>query len=126
VIDYVAITIRGETLDPEEVTLRLGVQPTQGFARGNTTVHPTPTEFGYWRLILERPGGEVNDFLGELLATLNGHESDLAEFARRYETEITIVADLSGYKEGEMTINASLLSRIAATSARLRFYWIYE
>jgi len=126
VIDYVALTIRGEALDPEEVTLRLGVRPSQGFARGDATIHPTPTEFGYWRLIVERPSGEVNSYLDDLLDSLNGHESDLAELAQRYETEITVVADLSGITEGEVTISASVLRRIAESCARLRFYWLYE
>jgi hypothetical protein len=126
VIDYVALTVTGESLDPDELTLRLGVRPSKSFARGDVNVHPTPTEFGYWRLTLRRPGGELNTYLEELLDSLNGHESDVAEFARRHEVEIAIVADLTGVLEGEMTVSSSLLDRIAQTNAGLRFYWLYE
>jgi len=125
VIDYVALTIRGESLEPGEITLRLGVEPTKGFARGDTTVHPTPTRFGYWRLRIDRAGGELNSFLEDLLTALNGHEDAVAELARRYEAEVTIVADLTGINEGEMTIASSVLKRIATMSAGLRFYWLY-
>ena len=124
-IDYVALTIKGESLDPEEVTRRLGVPPTTGFARGDTRVHPTPIRFGYWRLQIERPGGEVNSFLNDLLMALNDHAEDVAELAHTYEAEITIVSDLTGISEGEIAISRFLIERIATMSVSLRFYWLY-
>jgi Domain of unknown function (DUF4279) len=125
VIDYVALTIKGESLNPEEVTHRLGVQPSRAFARGDTTVHPRPTSFGYWRLRIERAGGELNSFLHDLLDALDGHEPDVAELAREYEAQIVIVADLTGHNEGEMNISKSLIQQMATMSVELRFYWLF-
>lgn len=124
-IDYVALTIRGVTLDPEEVTRRLGIQPSQAFARGDSKVHPTPSRFGYWRLRIQRNGGELNSLLKELVDLLDGRENDIAELARSYEAVITIVADLTDISEGEMSISGSVLKALALTAAQLRFYWLY-
>jgi hypothetical protein len=125
VIDYVALTITGETLDPEDVTRRLGVSPTKAFTRGEPNIHPIPPAFGYWRLTIKRPGGEVNSYLDDLITTFEGREQVVAELASRYGVEVTIVADLSGINEGEMTISSTLVTRLAMMSVRLRFYWLY-
>ena len=124
-IDYVALTITGETLDPEDVTRRLGVSPTKAFTRGEPNIHPIPRAFGYWRLVIKRLGGELNSYLDDLVTAFEGHEQVVAELASTYGVEVTIVSDLSGVNEGEMTVSSTLVTRLAMMSARLRFYWLY-
>jgi len=126
VVDYIALTLQGDSLDPADVTHQLGVQPSQAFAKGDVTVHPLPTKFGYWRLRIDSPVGEVNACLSELLDTLRDRENVLAALAQTYETTITVVADLSGENEGEINIIPALLARIANAHAVLRFYWLYS
>jgi hypothetical protein len=101
------------------------VKPSRSFARGDVTVHPTPTTFGYWRLRIDGPHGELNGYLSELLDCFAGRELELAHAAENLEATITMVADLAG-DEGELTISSSLLARIAAINTQLRLYWIHE
>lgn len=125
-LEYVALTIRGETLSADEVTLRLQCQPTKAFDRGATDVHPTPTRFGYWRLRIDGPHSEPNSLLSQLFDRLAGRLDVVAEFARDYEVALTVVLDLTQMSEGEFVISPILLNDIAAIGAKLRIYWTYE
>jgi hypothetical protein len=60
------------------------------------------------------------------MRTMGGHESDVSELGKRYETEITIVADLTGCNEGELVISRSVLTQVALMSTGLCFYWLYS
>ncbi len=124
-IDYVALTLRGELLDPDDVSRRLNVRPSHGFGRGDTTIHPLPTKFGYWRLKIDGPRGELDGYLAELLEAFDEKHSELADLAQIYEVTVTVVADLGDSDEGELSISPVLIDRISAIKAKLRFYWLH-
>jgi Domain of unknown function (DUF4279) len=124
-IDYVALTLRGESLDPDDVTRRLNVQPSRSFARGDTTAHPLPTKFGYWRLKIDGPHGELNRHLGKLLESFDEKYADLADFAKSNEVIVTVVVELGSVDESELSISSDLIDRISAMKAQLRVYWLH-
>ena len=125
-VDYVALTIRGETLDPQQVTERLQVEPTKGFRRGDLEVHPTPTKFGYWRYRTKLSTGDLNAHLSDLLDRFEDRAAAVRELAEMYEVTITIAADLGRGAEGELDISSSLVPRVALLNAQIRLYWFHD
>jgi len=131
-LDYVALTITSNDLEPAEVTAALGVEPTKAFRRGETQVHPTPTRFGYWRLKVradppaDPTSSEVraDKAIEAVLDSLEGKEAVLAELAKEHNVDVTVVADLTNFTEGELDVGPGVLARIAAIGAELRLYWL--
>jgi hypothetical protein len=124
VLNYVALTLRGTHLQPDRVTAQLGASPSKAFARGDIGVHPKPTDFGYWRLRVNRVSETLDDLLRGLVDSIV--VSELRELAREFDADIVVVTDLTASSEGELSINAILLQEVAAAGVALRFYWLHD
>jgi hypothetical protein len=113
----------GDDLDPDEITLRLGIKPMHGARKGEPMTTPGGKKItartGIW--CLSAPTSEPGDIDLQVLFLLEGATSDLAtwrEFAARYNGEFFVGLFLEGGNEG-IGIRPETLSAIGSRGLQL-------
>lgn len=101
----VCLRIRGDILEPDEITRLLGVEPT-GCARKGDTHHTASgrevvARSGSWRLHADG-AGDLNTQIGALLGRLPGDPSIWRELSRRYRCDVFCGVFMREGNEGTM------------------------
>ena len=117
------LRVAGDHLDPEEVTLRLGAQPTHSqrngqefrFKSGRTRV----AKFGQWRLVA--PDTEPEDLdhqVAELLGTLTNDLEIWRDLSSRFNVDLFCGWFMGRSNEG-LTISPATLLRLGERGIEL-------
>ncbi|GJE40986.1 DUF4279 domain-containing protein [Methylobacterium soli] len=87
----VALRIFGDPLDPDEITQRLGIEPTGWARKGDTRRTASGRDVvawsGSWRLDAGIPG-DLNTQIGALLTRLPSDPSLWRELSHRYQCDV--------------------------------------
>jgi hypothetical protein len=118
--------ISGDTLDPERITARLGLQPTRAFAKGDLSPPGRVTgrkyrrRVGLWSLQSPLPTtASLDDHLSHLLDQLDPHADAVGALVREgYQADFFCGCFLEAFNRG-MELPATTLRRIAALEATL-------
>lgn len=123
-----SLYLKGDDLDPAEITKVLRLMPTVSQTRGE--VHRTlsgrefVTQTGLWGLVIDRDPAEVTDVVMELLANLSGQSTlgDLPNVQEAY-FDIFVAGSLDEGSEGtcEMELTAAQMMALAQYGLPVRF-----
>jgi hypothetical protein len=124
----VALYLRGDVLDPDQVTSLLGVQPSKAHRKGEERRTPTNqkylTKIGLWSLAA-KSGGELSELLDELSRQLSGVEEPLKSLAGVQDAYVDIFIAVDADNEGggtwEAELSADSIRRLSALGLPMRF-----
>jgi hypothetical protein len=126
-IHETTMTLRffGDDLDPNEITSRLGCQPTVGAKIGEvwTTVRGTEkiARTGTWRLNAnKRQPGDLNAHVAELLAPLNDDLSVWRDLTARFKADVFCGIWMTQSNEGT-SLSAESMMNLGARGLPLEF-----
>jgi hypothetical protein len=118
-----ALRIRGDALDPDFITLHLGVAPTVSARRGDRVDDGADVSAdagdvaatGVWSYVLSLPPGtELGDGIDELLARVPNDATLWEELADAYTIDVHCVLALRDERPPQQTsIDAAVLQRLA-------------
>ena len=121
----VTLALYGESLDPEEVSRRLGCAPTSAFRKGETR-RPSgregrPMPHGGWFLTVEgkAPVG-VDELTSLLLNRFPKDEQFWNELCREYRVQIRVAVHTGGWNRG-FELMPTTTKLVALTGATLGF-----
>lgn len=123
----VALYLRGELLDPDQVTQRFGIEPSKMHKKGD--IHITPTghkvtaKHGLWALIIELDSPSLDDHLlslaGSLPADLSLSSISSVEDAY-FDVFVGMTSDADGDAECELEVSPRLLAQLAGFGLPVR------
>jgi len=111
---YAYLSVSEFSCSVEELTQRIGLQPTQAWRAGEI-VPPVrfPRKFSVWRLRSRLPSSEeVERHVVDVLNQVCGHEAVLHDIARDYKIRIQCVGYFNEYNPG-FFLDADTVRRIA-------------
>ena len=111
-----ALRIRGDSLDPDFITLHLGVAPTVSARRGDPSDRSEELEeTGLWAYELSVPAGtELGDGIDMLLARVPNDATLWEELADAYTIDVHCVVQLpEEHPRPQTSIDADVLVRLA-------------
>jgi len=120
----VSLCVRGDELDPDEVTAALGVTPSSSQRKGQRVVDPATLRrvtdrTGEWRLRADSGSGLVSDHVSALLSRISVDASGIEGLARveaaLIDIVVTVPADERGGGHCEFDFSADLLAALART-----------
>jgi hypothetical protein len=112
-----------ETLQPEEVSLMLGLQPTYSYVKGELSHRmKVPSPWGCWAV--EVVSNDVEVATRELLSTLRGKKGQIAAIAERFSATVSVHIwwEPEG-GQGGYTLPSDLLIELASLGERVDFYF---
>jgi hypothetical protein len=125
----VTLRFRGDTLDPHELTKRLGRTATDAASKGGTWITPSgakrTAETGWWRL--RSDGGDADTFKDQIALLFSTLSSDCAawrDLSGRYGGNLFVGVFLGSSNEG-LTIAPETALAIGERGLSLQFD-IYE
>jgi hypothetical protein len=125
VIHKSVISLRffGDDLDPEEITARLGGQPTVGVRKGGTWRTASGAEKvsrrGSWRLAAERvQPGDLDGEIAKMFAPLTTDMDVWREFSGRYGGDIFVGLFMADENEG-ISVSPETLAALGARGLTL-------
>lgn len=127
---HVTLALYGETLDPDEVSRRLGCAPTSAFRKGDSE-RPSgrkgrPYPHGAWLLTLEdKAPVEVDALVTQLLGRLPAEPAFWSDLRRDYRVRIWIALYTTAWNRG-FTLRPRTTELVALTGAELVFDWYCE
>jgi hypothetical protein len=106
----------GDDLDPEEITRRLGGQPTVGVRKGGiwlTSLGREKTAYkGQWRLTVERRSpGDLDGQVAELFAPLTTDLAVWHDLSSRFQADVFCGLFLNEFNEG-ISLSPETLSAV--------------
>ena len=120
-----SIGFYGDDLDPAEITIALGAEPTVGVRKGGRWFTDSGTEKiatrGSWRMVAERR--EPGDLDGQINSLLDGLSDDFEAwrlFAGRYRGRVFCGVFLASGNEG-FTLRSPTLARIGERALVIDF-----
>ncbi|SFU40861.1 protein of unknown function [Methylobacterium sp. 174MFSha1.1] len=117
----VSLRIVGDALDPDEITQRLGVEPTGCARKGDTRRTASGREViarsGTW-LLRTDASGDLNTQIATLLAELPNDPSLWTDLSRRYRCDIFCGLFMGDINEGT-ELQPKLLSALGGRGLRL-------
>jgi hypothetical protein len=120
------LTLRfhGDDLNPQELSKRLGTEPTSAAARGGTWLTASGEErlakTGWWQLRMQAVSGEeLDDQLYRLFESLTSDQETFRQLAARYNGNLFVGLFLASPNEG-LTINPTLAQAIAVRGLELQ------
>ena len=117
-----------ENLDPEELTRRLGVNPTTAFKRGfQRAAASRPMPHGAWLLRVAAPGPRtVEDQLRQLLMQLVVPPAVWASVIEEHRVRISIGLHMSAWNRG-FALSPTILAELAKLGVELGFdLYVYD
>lgn len=116
----VALYLRGERLDPDQVTQRLGVEPSKTQKKGDVNVTPTGhnviARHGLWARLVELDSASLDEHLLRLAeslpASLSLSSIDDIEDAY-FDVFVAMATDVDGDAECELDVSPKLLAMLA-------------
>lgn len=111
----VTVAIYGRDLDPEELTRRIGVMPTESHRRGDVFgKRKIPHRIGAWMMTAERTApASVQECLEELLDRVPTTDALWTELAKDYEIQLRVSVFFAAFNRG-FAVSPSVLSMLAA------------
>jgi hypothetical protein len=111
----VTLALYSPELEPDEVTRRIGLRPTESHRKGDTFGRrKIPYRIGSWMLTAERLApASVQECIEELLEQLPVSEELWSELSAEYEVQLRVSVFFDAVNRG-FDINASVLSAVAA------------
>lgn len=116
------LCIYGHDLDPDDLTRRLGLQPTEAFRRGFQR-RPTsrPMAHGAWFFrVSEPPPSTVDDQLGKLLLQLVVPSEVWARVVEEFRVRVSVGLHMSCWNRG-FTLTPTVLAAMAQLGVELDF-----
>lgn len=118
----VALYLRGNHLDPKQVTRLFNVQPSRVQVRGQrsrtSTGHEITADIGLWALIVECQSPSLDDHLKQLVDLLPA-QLPLSSVSGLEEAYVDVFAALASDRSGEVTCNLGLSSIVLARLGEL-------
>jgi hypothetical protein len=121
----VSLTLYGESLDPDDVSRRLGCAPTRSFRKGETR-RPSgrdgrPMLHGAWFLTVEgKPPVSVDDLVTNLLERFPKEEQFWNDLRRDYSVQVRVGIHTSGWNRG-FDLSSNAVRLVALTGAPIGF-----
>jgi hypothetical protein len=123
----VSFTVKGDNLDPDEITRLLGASPTEAYHRGDAIPrrnHTFTANSGSWSISTERSTRDIEEQLTELFAKLNSDPEVWRSLTNRYEADLFCGVFLSWFGHG-FSMSPSL-HRLLADRNLLITFDIYD
>ncbi len=125
---YAYFAIRSETLDVAEITSRLGIQPTEAWAKGDLT--PTRRErlFGLWALHSRLPRtGEPEEHVEDVLLQMDENSEAFLAVSREFGGLMQMVCEFHEIGLG-LHFTDKAIQRIAHYNLSVDFdaYYLYS
>lgn len=123
----VALYLRGEHLDPDLVTQRVGIEPSKMHKKGDTHVtstgHKVTAKHGLWALVIEVDSLSLDDHLlrleGSLPPDLSPSSIGGVEDAY-FDVFVAMTSDADGDAECELEVSPKLLALLASFGLPVR------
>lgn len=118
----VSLSIYGEDLEPDEITLLLGVVPTSSHRRGDVRgPRGWPARMGAWFLECRgKPPNGPNELTKAVLDQVPGDPERWKSIKERFDIQMRYGVHLSGWNKG-FDLSRELVARVAAIGATLSF-----
>jgi hypothetical protein len=120
----VSLRIIGDSLDPEEITAALQIQPSNATRKGQTVVHEgisgkAPT--GVWLFKLQDGQvNEIDDQIRLILSMISGNLETWQHLSERFTTELFVGVFLTSRNQG-FEISPSTMKAIIEKKLRIAF-----
>ena len=123
----VSFTVKGDNLDPDEITRLLGASPTEAYHRGDAIPrrnHTFTANSGSWSISTERSTRDIEEQLTELFAKLNSDPEVWRSLTNCYDAYLFCGVFLSWFGHG-FSMSPSL-HRLLADRNLLITFDIYD
>ena len=123
----VALYLRGELLDPEQVTKHVRITPSKTQKKGDVQVTPTGhkvvAKHGLWAFLVELDSPSLNEHIAQLASSLTSelHFSSITDVEEAYiDIFMAITSDSDGDASCELEVSPTSLKFLAELGLTVR------